>query len=107
GQSPLSEAGLAYQHEAVLVGSTVDMGAARLPKYLRELSLFSQNLGAGCQVHLDVQVDGEIGGPAWRSLGAFYTSPLDSLPLHLGQLYMLRPRLRLLTSEAQRPPVVL
>lgn len=106
-ESPLGDAGLAYQHEAVLVGGTIDMGAARLPKYLRSLSLLSRNLGAGVQVHLDVQVDGEIGTPRWRNLGAFYSSPLDSLSLNLGQLYTLRPRLRLLTNQADRPPVVL
>lgn len=106
-ESPLGDAGLAYQHEAVLVGGTIDMAAARLPKYLRGLSLLSRNLGAGVQVHLDLQVDGEIGTPHWRALGAFYSSPIDSLALNLGQLYTLRPRLRLLTSQADRPPVVL
>ncbi|MCW5876896.1 MAG: hypothetical protein KIS85_08440, partial [Anaerolineales bacterium] len=105
--APLGDAGLAYQHEAVLVGGSIDMGAARLPKYLRSLSLLSRHLGAGVQVHLDVQLDGEIGGGRWRSLGAFYSSPMDSLPLNLGQLYTLRPRLRLLTNRATLPPVVL
>lgn len=104
--SPLSDPGLAYQHEAVLVAGTVDMGAARLPKFLKEVSLLSRNLGTGVQANLDYQLDAEIGGPRWRSAGAFYSSPLDSLSLSAGQLHAVRIRLRLLTNQAKLPPQV-
>ncbi len=103
---PLDDADFAYQHEAVLVGGTIDMGAAKLPKFLQEVSLLSSNLSSGTQVQLDYQVDGEIGGAAWRNAGAFYSSPLDALPLNLGQLHAFRPRLRLLTNRAAWPAVV-
>jgi len=105
-ENPLSDAEFAFQHEAVLVGGTVDMGAAQLPKFLKEISLLSQNLSSGVQVLLDYQLDGEIGGPAWRNAGTFYSSPLDTLPLNVGQLHAIRPRLRLLTSQAGVAPVV-
>jgi hypothetical protein len=105
-ESPLGDAGLAYQHEAVLVSGTVDMSAVLLPKFLRQLSLSSANLGRGQQVNADYKLDGEIGSPRWRSAGAFYSSPLDALPLQAGPLHSIRTRLRLLTSEETRPPVV-
>lgn len=104
--SPLDDAGLAYMHEAVLVSGVVDMGAALLPKFLKQLTLSSANLGRGLQINAEFQVDAEIGGPRWRSAGAFYSSPLDSLPLHAGPLHAIRTRLRLLTSQATLPPVV-
>lgn len=105
-ESPLGDAGLAYQHEAVLVSGTVDMGAALLPKFLKQMTLWSAKLGRGLQVNLDFQLDADIGGPHWRNAGAFYSSPLDSLPLQAGPLHAIRTRLRLLTSEVALPPVV-
>ncbi|MEX1247552.1 MAG: hypothetical protein WEA61_03655 [Anaerolineales bacterium] len=105
-EAPLGDADLDYQHEAVLVAGTVDMGAARLPKFLKEISLLSENLGGGVQVNLDYQLDEEIDGPRWRSGGAFYSSPLDSLPVSAGQLHSIRTRLRLLTNKAKVPPLV-
>lgn len=105
-ENPLGDIGLCYQHEAVLVGGTVDMGAARLPKFLKEMTLVSQNLGTGLQVNLDYQLDAEIGGAHWRNAGAFYSSPLDTLALNVGQLHSIRTRLRLLSSQATIPPVV-
>ena len=104
--SPLSDDGLAYQHEAVLVCGTVDMGAALLPKFLKQFTLWSINLRRGVEIDVDFQVDSEIGGSRWRSAGAFYSSPLDSLPLQAGPLHTIRTRLRLLTGRATRPPVV-
>jgi hypothetical protein len=105
-ESPLADAGLAYQHEAVLVSGTVDMGAALLPKFLKQLTLSSANLGRGLQVNAEFQVDSDIGSDRWRSAGAFYSSPLDSLSLHAGPLHAIRTRLRLLTSDAMHSPVV-
>jgi hypothetical protein len=105
-ESLLADDELRYQHEAVVVGGTIDMGATRLPKFLKEMSLMSQNLASGVQVILDYQLDGEIGGEQWRSAGAFYSSPLDTLPLNIGQLHAIRPRLRLQTNRATVPPVV-
>jgi hypothetical protein len=104
--SPLSDEGPVYQHEGVLISGTVDMGAALLPKFLKQLTLWSANLGRGLQVNADFRVDSEIGADRWRGAGALYSSPLDSIPLHAGPLHTIRTRLRLLTSDAHTPPVV-
>lgn len=105
-ENPLGDADFSFQHEAVLIGGTVDMGAAQLPKFLKELNLLSNNLGSGVQVLLDYQLDGNIGRQSWRNAGTFYSSPLDILPLNVGELHAIRPRLRLLTNQATIPPVV-
>jgi hypothetical protein len=104
--SPLSDDGLAYQHEAVVISGTVDMGAALLPKFIKQLSLWSANLGRSAHAVLDFQTDEEIGTANWQSAGALYSSPLDSLPLFAGPLHAIRTRIRLLTSECTRPPIV-
>ena len=105
-ESPLGDAGLSYQHETVMITGTVDMGAALLPKFLKQLTLWSANLGRGVQVNVDTQLDDEIGSARWRSGGAIYSSPLESLTLEAGPLHAIRIRLRLLTSQAASPPVV-
>lgn len=105
-ENPLGDAGLAFQHEAILVGGTIDMGAAKLPKFLKDLSLQGKNLGNGRQVELDYQVGREIGGAVWRSAGSFASSPLDSVMLNLGQVHAIRVRLRLLTNQATKPAIV-
>jgi hypothetical protein len=102
---PQQDAGFCYQHEAVLETATIDMGAANLSKFLKELSLTSQNLTTGVEVHLDYQVDGEIGGERWTPAGVFYNAPLDTLSLNLGDVRAIRLRLRLNTEQATIPPV--
>ncbi|MBX3006040.1 MAG: hypothetical protein KF821_09485 [Anaerolineales bacterium] len=106
GENPLGDAGMRYQHEGVLVGSSIDMEATLLPKFLTQLSLVSRNLGEGAQVALDFQLDAEIGGPSWRQAGSFYSSPVDRLTLNTGELFALRPRLRLLSQRAATPAIV-
>jgi hypothetical protein len=100
---PLADDELRYQHEAVLVSASIDMEAARLPKFINQVSLLSRGLGPNAQVALDYQVDGEIGGATWRQAGAFYASPLDSVAMDVGPLHALRVRLRLLSARSADP----
>jgi hypothetical protein len=105
--NPLKDDGFEYQHEAVMVSSTIDMGAALLPKFIKELNLISKNLTTGVEVHLEYQTDTDIGGSAWIRAEAFYTSPEDVLSLNIGNIKSIRFRLRLLTNDADVPPVVI
>jgi hypothetical protein len=54
-------------------------------------------------VDVDFQVDGQIGSDEWRSAGAIYSSPLESLPLQTGPVHAIRTRLRLLSDQATVP----
>ncbi len=104
--NPLEDSGLNFQHEAVLVSADMDMGLARLPKFIKELTLISEKLATGIEVQLEYQLDADIGGAEWTAAGTFYTSPEDTLPLQRGDVRVIRWRLRLLTNNADIPPVV-
>ncbi|KAA3643432.1 MAG: hypothetical protein DWQ07_23245 [Chloroflexi bacterium] len=102
---PLRDRGLAYQHECIIETATIDMGAARLPKFIKEMSLVSENLTTGIEVHLDYQVDDEIGGDKWISAETFYSSPEDTLPINAGDVRAIRLRFRMLTNQSDVPPI--
>ncbi|MCH7662561.1 MAG: hypothetical protein IH859_01660 [Chloroflexi bacterium] len=104
--NPLEDSGMNYQHEAVLVSADMDMGLARLPKFIKELTLITEKLTTGIEIQLDYQLDADIGGAEWTSAGTFYTSPEDTLPLQRGDVRKIRLRLRLLTNNAGIPPVM-
>jgi hypothetical protein len=105
--NPLRDNGLKFQHECVLVMGSIDMGAARLPKFIKEMSLISENLRTGIEVHLDYQVDEDIGSTTWIRAETFYSSPEDGLSIHAGNVRKIRARLRLLTNDAEIPPVAI
>ena len=86
--------------------ASMDMGVARLPKFIKEVSLISENLTTGVEVHLDYQAEDDVGSECWTKAETFYSSPEDNLPILVGNLRKIRFRLRLLTNDAQIPPVV-
>jgi hypothetical protein len=104
--NPLHDTGLAFQHECVLTVADIDMGAARLPKFIKELGLASKNPGSGAEIHLDYQVDEAIGGDVWLAAGSTAQSPEGALAVNRGDVRSIRCRLRMLTEEATSPPVV-
>jgi hypothetical protein len=82
------------------------MGAPRLPKFLKELTLITRNLGNGARIEVDYQLDGEINSSNWRSSIGFSESHLETMPMNLGEMQAIRLRLRMLTNQATRPPIV-
>lgn len=104
--NPLEDSGANFQHEAVIVAADLDMGAARLPKFIKELTLISERLATGIEVHLEYQLDEHIGTDTWTAAGTFYSSPEDTLLLQRGDVRKIRYRLRLLTNDADVPPVM-
>jgi hypothetical protein len=104
--NPLKDSGFVFQHECSLISSTIDMGAALLPKFIKELNLISENLTTGIEVHLEYQVDNDIGTKTWVNAETFYSSPEDSLEINKGNVKRIRFRLRLLTNNADVPPVI-
>jgi hypothetical protein len=104
--NPLEDSGVNFQHESVIVSSDSDMGAARLPKLIKELTLISERLATGIEVHLEYQLDEHIGTDTWTSAGTFHAIPEDTLPLQRGDVRKIRYRLRLLTNDADVPPIM-
>jgi hypothetical protein len=106
GCDPLKDEGFNYQHEAVLLTSTIDMGASRLPKLIKEFNVITKNLASGIEIHLDAQFDEEIGGQRWTNIGSYHRPPEDSLGINRGDVRKIRLRLRMLTNNSSIPPVV-
>jgi hypothetical protein len=104
--NPLEEENLNYHHEGVITSSTIDMGAVRFPKFIKQLSLLSKSLQTGNEISLDAQFDDEIGTPFWRYIGTFYSSAEDVLGINQGNVRKVRFRLRLQTNQANNPPIV-
>ncbi len=106
---PLRDTSLAYQHEAVIVTSTFDMGSLRLPKFFKEFEAVLNNMRLrtavpiGKEVFLDVQTDDRIGTTAWTEIGTLLGSPVDQVQLNLGSIRAARFRLRVNTDEATVP----
>ena len=104
--NPLKDSGIAYQPDAHLISGTIDMGAARLPKLIKEISAAVENLSSDVEVHLDYQVNQEVGSERWVYAGVFQVNPTDTLPVNAGEVYQIRFRLRLMTRDEHIPPVV-
>lgn len=103
--NPLYDSGVNFQHEAVIVSSTIDMGTGtRLPKYIKELTAIVKNLSdTGDEIYVDWQADDDIGTSTWYNAGSFVVSPEQSLPLNLGDIRQFRYRLRINTSDVNTP----
>ena len=105
--NPLQDDGVNYQHECSLTMADVDMGAIRLPKYIKELSLLSENLQSQVNVAVDYQLDQDIGSDRWMNAGTAYRSPEDVIAIHNGSVRKVRTRMRLYTERANTPPILL
>jgi hypothetical protein len=104
--NPLKDSQMAYQQECGVTLADIDMGAIRLPKFIKELSLLTENLSTGIEVHVDCQADKDIGTNTWIHVGAVYRSPEDVVAIHQGDVRKVRFRLRLLTDQANTPPIL-
>lgn len=114
--NPTREASFSVQHEAAVVGSTMDMGFASIPKYFKEISVRSKNLGDSSHVVVDYQTDADLGLEAsgtsetdstkWTNAGTIYKSPEDTASVNVGGSRGLRYRLRIRTSDADNIPIV-
>lgn len=104
--NPLSDSSFNYQHEGVLITSTIDMGATTLPKFFKELTLITKGLATGIEVRVDYQVDTDIGSSTWYPLAVDYMSPVEVLPVALANKRQIRLRLRLITNSSTTPAEV-
>jgi len=104
--NPLNDSTFDYHHEGVLIGSTIDMDAFNLPKFIKELTLITENLSQGTEVRVDYQTDNNIGTSTWTPLGTFYQSPVDVVTAGFGNIRQIRFRYRLITDSSTTPTIV-
>jgi hypothetical protein len=109
--NPLYDSGAKYMHETVFESSIYDMGtAARLPKFLKELTVVSKNLDAkGKYIDVDTQVDNQIGKTGinnWKTQEPFLISPEATTKIQESNIRRFVYRLRMHTDNQLIPPDV-
>ena len=103
---PLNDSTFPYQHEGVMITSIIDMGSANLPKFFDELSALTENLGGATEVRVDYQMDNDIGTTTFTPASHLLQSPEDSVQIGAGNKRQAIFRFRLLTDDADVPPIV-
>jgi hypothetical protein len=104
---PLEEDNFEFMHEAALISSTIDSGHADTYKFFKELSAVVANLNRdGRRVEVDYQYDEDVGAPTqWKPVTPLFAN-LDTTALNIGEIKRMRYRLRMMTDNATKPPVV-
>jgi hypothetical protein len=107
--NPTKDTSILFQHEAQIVTSIFDMGAASLFKFWKELAIQAEHLSStnGNEIVVEYQTDSDIGTSTWFHLGRALISPESVLPINLGSVKKIRFRLRLMTGDASNPPVLI
>ena len=104
--NPLKDSGQEFVWESVIETSSMDMGAASLPKLFKELSIVSRSLGTVANIGVDYQIDQDVGSTddsKWIQATELYLSPRDNVPLNLGNREKIRLRLRMMTNTKTTP----
>ena len=106
--NPEKDTTLEYHHEAIADFSIIDLNAASLFKFFKDLTLRGRNLTKEISVHLDYKIDADIGDSTkeWLNVGNFTSVPKDVLSISRGELTKIQPRLRLVTNRRVTPPIV-
>ena len=106
--SPRLDTGCRYQHEGFIHSSKIDMGTASgMPKFIKELSVTVDNLGAsGTEVEVEYQVDENVGSTLWVKANKALVSPESTIFLGLNNVRAFAYRLILRTNNNALPTLV-
>jgi hypothetical protein len=102
--NPLNDSGVNHQHEGVMITSTYDAHDQNLYKVLADLRVFLETVGGG--VEIDYQTNANVGTNTWTVLGTADSAPVEDVTLDLGEIFQIRFRHRLQTSNTRTPPVL-
>lgn len=106
--SPRLDNGSRYMHEAVIESSVIDMGtASALPKFIKELTVYCENLGDGNEINIDYQVDDAIHTSSWVEATTLFQSPEATAFLGLSNVRKFVYRLRINSSDNTAPVDIL
>lgn len=102
--SPRLDSGLRYQHEAVIESSVIDMGTASgLPKFIKELTVYCENLGDNNEIRVDYQVDDDVHTSNWTEATTLYQAPEAVAFLGLSNIRKFCYRLRIISADNTDP----
>ena len=102
--SPYLDTGVRYMHEGVLESAAIDMGtASSLPKFIKELVVYCENLGSGNEIYVDFQTDDDVHTSNWIEATALLESPESVAFLGLNNIRKFAYRLRINSSDNTLP----
>ena len=104
--NPDEDPDVVFQHEGVLVQSTLDLNAFSLSKYWKDMEVISKNLSVDVTLSIDYQIDEDVGTTDWKQVGTLFRSPSDIIDLNLGNTKKIATRLRLDTKDSKITPVI-
>ena len=105
--TPLQESSFDFQHEAVVVSGTHDMGHAETYKFFKDLSAQDENFDQdGIYTAVDYQYGKDVNTSTWINANSFYNTPTDVSEIEIGETNALRYRLRMYTDDASTPPII-
>lgn len=106
--SPRLDSGVRYMHEAVLESAAIDMGTASgLPKFIKEITIYAENLGDGNEIYVDYQIDDDVETNNWTHAGVAHTSPESTVFLGLSNVRKFAYRLRIHSDDNTLPVDIL
>lgn len=106
--SPRLDSGCRYMHEFVIESSAIDMGtASALAKFIKELTVYSKNLGGGSEIYVDFQVDDDVNTSTWTNATTVFESPESSAFLGLNNIRQFAYRLRVQVADNSLPVEIL
>ena len=95
------------------------MNIVRRPKYFNEISVISKNLfdsksdfavssniTSDSKIEVYYQVDNDINSNNWNKIGDIFTSPFGSVFANKSNVYAIRLKFKLCTSDASKPPII-
>lgn len=107
--NPTKDSGAAYCWEAVCETAAFSYGVEQPKKLFNELDVISKNLGEDTVIDVDYQIDDYVGSTTasdWIFAGTLARSPLDTIPLKLGNRHKIRFRFRMRTTDRTTPPIM-
>lgn len=106
--SPRLDSGARYMHESVIESAAIDMGTASgLPKFIKELTVYVENLGGSNEISIDYQVDDDVHTANWIEATTLFQSPEATAYLGLSNIRKFAYRLRINSSDNTSPVDVL
>jgi hypothetical protein len=106
---PQRDDGIDFQHESTVTSQTIDMGFAGLPKFYKEIAIYSEKMAQGMEVGVDYQTDEYVDTNTWTPSESIYASDInsDTSVINLGNKRKLRYRLRINTNNSHISPALL
>lgn len=105
--NPQNDADTQYLWEGYVTSTIHDFDTFQLKKLFEYMDVISRNLGNNVTVEIDYQTDRNIGTETWIPNAArLVSSPRSRAKLAVGDAYLIRYRLRLLTSTKSTSPLI-